>query len=62
MPDQTVPDRTEADLTEADQTEAGVDEPVMPPAPPFPAFENTPTLPHQMPGNGFESGRDSRAR
>jgi DNA-binding protein YbaB len=35
--------------------------PVMP-APPFPTFRNTPTLPHQPPGNGFESGRDSRAR
>jgi hypothetical protein len=37
------------------------DEPVMP-APRFPTFQNTPTLPHQSPGNGFESGRDSRAR
>lgn len=36
--------------------------PVMPSAPPFPTFQNTPTLPHQAPGNGFESGRDSRAR
>lgn len=36
-------------------------EPVMP-SPPFPTFQNTPTLPHQAPGNGFESGRDSRAR
>lgn len=36
--------------------------PVMPAAPPFPSFQNTPTLPHQVPGNGFESGRDSRAR
>ncbi|MGX6602058.1 YbaB/EbfC family nucleoid-associated protein [Micromonosporaceae bacterium Da 78-11] len=35
--------------------------PVMP-APPFPTFQNTPTLPHQAPGNGYESGRDSRAR
>ena len=35
--------------------------PVMP-APPFPSFRSTPTLPHQLPGNGFESGRDSRAR
>jgi DNA-binding protein YbaB len=35
--------------------------PVMPSAP-FPTFRNTPTLPHQSPGNGFESGRDSRAR
>jgi DNA-binding protein YbaB len=36
--------------------------PVMPSARPFPTFENTPTLPHQSPGNGYESGRDSRAR
>ena len=35
--------------------------PVMPSAP-FPTFQNTPTLPQQSPGNGFESGRDSRAR
>jgi DNA-binding protein YbaB len=32
------------------------------PVMPFPTFENVPTLPHQMPGNGYESGRDSRAR
>ena len=38
-----------------------VEEPVMP-APEFPTFNFTPTLPHQSPGNGFESGRDSRAR
>lgn len=44
-------------------TRAGevTDEPVMP-SPPFPTFQSTPTLPHQLPGNGFESGRDSRAR
>jgi hypothetical protein len=36
--------------------------PVMPSPPPFPTFQNKPTLPHQLPGNGFESGRDSRAR
>ncbi|HEX9999335.1 MAG TPA: hypothetical protein VGB74_02680 [Actinoplanes sp.] len=36
-------------------------EPAMP-VMPFPTFKNTPTLPHQAPGNGFESGRDSRAR
>jgi DNA-binding protein YbaB len=35
--------------------------PVMP-AVPFPTFQNTPTLPQQPPGNGYESGRDSRAR
>ncbi|WP_433793587.1 hypothetical protein [Actinoplanes sp. CA-252034] len=38
-----------------------VEEPVMP-APDFPTFPRTPGLPHQAPGNGFESGRDSRAR
>ena len=36
--------------------------PVMPSPPPFRSFENRPTLPHQTPGVGFESGRDSRAR
>jgi hypothetical protein len=36
--------------------------PVMPSPPPFPTFQNRPTLPHQSPGLGFESGRDSRAR
>jgi hypothetical protein len=35
--------------------------PVMP-APPFPTFRSRPSLPHQAPGVGFESGRDSRAR
>jgi hypothetical protein len=44
---------------------AGTEEaatPVMPSAPPFPTFQNRPSLPHQAPGGGFESGRDSRAR
>jgi len=36
-------------------------EPIMPVIP-FPTFENVPTLPQQSPGNGYESGRDSRAR
>ncbi|MFG1608738.1 hypothetical protein [Actinoplanes sp. NPDC049265] len=36
--------------------------PVMPSPPPFPTFQSRPSLPHQSPGNGFESGRDSRAR
>jgi hypothetical protein len=36
--------------------------PTLPAAPPFPSFQHTPTLPHQAPGNGFQSGRDSRAR
>jgi hypothetical protein len=34
----------------------------MPSPPPFPTFTYKPSLPHQSPGNGFESGRDSRAR
>jgi broad specificity phosphatase PhoE len=38
------------------------DAPVMPSPRPFPTFHNKPSLPHQLPGNGFESGRDSRAR
>jgi hypothetical protein len=36
--------------------------PVMPSPPPFPTFQSRPSLPHQAPGVGFESGRDSRAR
>jgi hypothetical protein len=36
--------------------------PVMPSPPPFPTFQSRATLPHQSPGVGFESGRDSRAR
>ncbi|WP_089295504.1 YbaB/EbfC family nucleoid-associated protein [Actinoplanes regularis] len=36
--------------------------PVMPARAPFPSFASRPTLPHQSPGKGFESGRDSRAR
>jgi hypothetical protein len=35
--------------------------PVMP-TPPQLTFHGKPTLPHQAPGVGFESGRDSRAR
>jgi YbaB/EbfC DNA-binding family len=36
--------------------------PVMPASAPFPSFSIRPTLPHQQPANGHESGRDSRAR
>jgi hypothetical protein len=50
--------RAEAAAAEADEPGA----PVMPSPPPFPTFTNCPSLPHQLPGNGFESGRDSRAR
>jgi hypothetical protein len=39
-----------------------LDAPVMPAPPPFPTFPNRSSLPHQAPGGGFESGRDSRAR
>lgn len=46
---------------EPDETEEPPVTPVMP-TPPFPTFQSTPTLPQQSPGNGFESGRDSRAR
>ncbi|WP_306212245.1 hypothetical protein [Actinoplanes sp. RD1] len=51
------PEEPDAETGAATPPEA----PVMP-APPFPAFSSVPTLPQQMPGVGFESGRDSRAR
>ena len=64
---QTVPggdltDRQD-EVVEADERQQG-DEPTGPSMPviPFPTFENVPTLPQQSPGNGYESGRDSRAR
>jgi len=47
--------------SESSETREAPATPVMP-APPFPSFRSTPTLPQQLPGNGFESGRDSRAR
>ena len=58
-------DRVAAPTASAD-VEEGANErepagPVMP-SPPFPTFTSRPTLPHQSPGVGFESGRDSRAR
>ena len=46
---------------EPDTSEEPPVTPVMP-TPPFPTFQSTPTLPQQLPGNGFVSGRDSRAR
>jgi hypothetical protein len=46
---------------EPDDSEEPPVTPVMP-TPPFPTFQSKPTLPQQLPGNGFESGRDSRAR
>jgi hypothetical protein len=50
-----------AEPTCEDGAEPDPESPVMP-APPFPTFQSRPTLPHQVPGVGFESGRDSRAR
>jgi hypothetical protein len=51
-------DATETGPAGAGPVGAGPAMPVMP----FPTFENVPTLPQQSPGNGYESGRDSRAR
>ena len=45
-----------------DEAAEAPDPPVMPSPPPFPTFQSRPALPHQSPGVGFESGRDSRAR
>ncbi len=59
-----VQEQIDAAVEETSDAEGGPgqsDAPVMP-APPFPTFSNRPTLPHQVPGVGFESGRDSRAR
>jgi hypothetical protein len=59
-----VQDQIDAEEIEAGDPEQGAERPEAPvmPAPPFPTFSNRPTLPHQVPGVGFESGRDSRAR
>jgi hypothetical protein len=54
--------RRAQDALAQSSAEPADDLPVMPAAPPFPSFSNTPTLPQQAPGNGYESGRDSRAR
>jgi hypothetical protein len=51
----------ETEATDDTGAEPQPDAPVMP-SPPFPTFQGRPTLPHQAPGMGFESGRDSRAR
>jgi hypothetical protein len=56
----TIPAELDTTHTQGPEEQSGT--PVMPTPPPFPNFENTPTLPHQLPGNGYESGRDSRAR
>jgi hypothetical protein len=59
-----VHDQVDAAVEEAGGPEGGSAQPDVPvmPAPPFPRFSSRPTLPHQVPGVGFESGRDSRAR
>jgi len=56
-----------ASATGDDVVTAAIDEAAAPAEPampvmPFPTFQNVPTLPQQAPGNGYESGRDSRAR
>ena len=43
------------------ESDPAPESPVMP-SPPQLTFQLRTTLPHQMPGVGFESGRDSRAR
>ena len=53
--------QVQAEDEATDETGTEPDSPVMP-SPPFPTFRSRPTLPHQTPGVGFESGRDSRAR
>lgn len=59
MPGGNPEERLDVPAEQHDQDEPA--EPMMPVVP-FPTFENVPTLPQQSPGNGFESGRDSRAR
>ena len=63
-PGEQVREQIDAVAEEAAGPEAGAGQPEAPvmPAPPFPTFSSRPTLPHQVPGVGFESGRDSRAR
>jgi DNA-binding protein YbaB len=62
--DETVGAGTEAGRAVLDTLSGRAPQPVEPAMPvmPFPTFQNVPTLPHQSPGNGWESGRDSRAR
>jgi hypothetical protein len=59
-----VRDQIDAAVEEAPDAEGAPGQPDAPvmPAPPFPTFSSRPSLPHQVPGVGFESGRDSRAR
>ncbi|GGQ64427.1 hypothetical protein [Couchioplanes azureus] len=56
-----VQEPAEDEVTDEGGADDAPESPVMP-APPFPTFQSRPTLPHQTPGVGFESGRDSRAR
>jgi DNA-binding protein YbaB len=62
--DETVGAGSEAGRAVLESITQRVAEPAEPSMPvmPFPSFQNTPTLPQQAPGNGYESGRDSRAR
>ena len=61
MPDGNLGDRLESLAAPPKGNDTGVPEPSLPVIP-FPTFQNTPTLPQQSPGHGFESGRDSRGR
>jgi hypothetical protein len=56
-----VRDQAEDEVEETTGAGGEPESPVMP-APRFPTFQSRPSLPHQVPGVGFESGRDSRAR
>lgn len=62
--DETVGAGTEAGRMVLEALNRRVPAPAEPAMPvmPFPTFQNVPTLPQQAPGNGYESGRDSRAR
>ncbi len=62
--DETVGAGTEAGRMVLEALNRRVPAPAEPAMPvmPFPTFQNVPTLPQQSPGNGYESGRDSRAR
>ena len=63
-PGEQVHEQIDAVAGEAGDPDAGSGQPEAPvmPEPPFLTFSHRPTLPHQVPGVGFESGRDSRAR
>lgn len=62
--EESVRERVDEAVGETAGTDAAPGHPEQPvmPSPPFPTFQSRPTLPHQVPGVGFESGRDSRAR